>query len=83
MKEHDTSTSPDCEHNGRRGLKCSEEQNVTAEQVIIHENYNEPCQECNDIALIRLNKKIVFDYGKTKKNFLQVKSRIETGYYHP
>ncbi|XP_064114584.1 CLIP domain-containing serine protease HP8-like isoform X1 [Macrobrachium nipponense] len=53
--EHTLSTDPDC-----RGFCADPVQRIGVEQTVIHEDYGIPfgCRNCNDIALLRLSRKV-------------------------
>ncbi|XP_063880605.1 CLIP domain-containing serine protease HP8-like [Scylla paramamosain] len=52
LGEHTLNTAVDCE----KGLCAPPPQNIPVEQIITHPEYESPCKECNDIALLRLSR---------------------------
>ncbi|XP_071648979.1 CLIP domain-containing serine protease B4-like [Temnothorax longispinosus] len=75
LGEHNTLTDPDCE----QGYCAEPVQDFLPESVIVHKDYNNPMYK-NDIAIVRLNKPVVYNEhvrpicmmsGKLlKKNFI-------------
>jgi len=56
LGEHNIQTDPDCE----QGYCAEPVQDFLPESIIVHEDYNNPAYK-NDIAIIRLNKPIVYN----------------------
>jgi len=56
LGEHNILTNPDCE----QGYCAEPVQDFLPESVIVHENYNKP-EFKNDIAIIRLNKSVIYN----------------------
>lgn len=58
LGEHTITQNPDCQ----RGVCSPPFQSVGVDNVLIHEEYGSPfgCRNCNDIALIRLNRSVQF-----------------------
>lgn len=55
--EHTIGQNPDCNPFGR----CAPTpQDIRVERIIIHPSYDNPCKECNDIALLRLASPVTF-----------------------
>nr|ABG67960.1 prophenoloxidase activating enzyme III [Callinectes sapidus] len=50
--EHTLSTAVDCQ----LGVCSPPAQDIVVEQIIQHPEYESPCKECNDIALLRLSR---------------------------
>ena len=57
--EHDITTDRDCAFNSN--IDCNDKgvQDFDVEELIIHNEYNSPNTFQNDIAIIKLNRKIV------------------------
>ena len=62
LREHDLASNPDCD-DSVGGLICGEPFiEIPIEKTIVHEKYrSDDANHRHDIALIRLNKTVVFD----------------------
>ncbi|KYM76561.1 Serine protease easter [Atta colombica] len=66
LGEHNILTNPDCE----QGYCAEPVQDFLPESVIVHENYNKP-EFKNDIAIIRLNKPVIYNDDPKPSTILQ------------
>ncbi|XP_066990757.1 serine protease easter-like [Macrobrachium rosenbergii] len=55
--EHNIREEQDCEF----GVCAPPPQDIPVERTIVHPSYGSPCSECNDIALLRLSRKVTLD----------------------
>ncbi|XP_050716074.1 phenoloxidase-activating factor 3-like [Eriocheir sinensis] len=58
LGEHTFNSNPDCQQN----LCAPSPQDIPVEQIIPHPQYESPCRECNDIALLRLARPATLDF---------------------